>query len=238
MAATPGNKNQIIICWVYRKTTVIIRKIIILTVLGGHTIFIASLLLLIFLSCITQLEVREERWKTCEEKDTEERERQRLQGMEGERERERVRGGRLWTHVFGFERDRQRKRDIDEVSTTWGCVFLCVCVCLFSVCGRNRCTVPPNDDRWGRQATRRSQWPQAWEALEEGKQGEIRHRERNHKINWSRINQRTVDRNLLAVNFSFLPFCFRVWEVFEIKKQNMCGWERFYDRVDLKGVRK
>lgn len=39
----------------------IIRKIIILTVLGGQTIFIAGLLLLIFLSCITQLEAREER---------------------------------------------------------------------------------------------------------------------------------------------------------------------------------
>lgn len=54
----------------------IIRKIIILTVLGGQAIFIADLLLLIFLCCITQLEVREERerrWKTCEEKETEER---------------------------------------------------------------------------------------------------------------------------------------------------------------------
>lgn len=39
----------------------ITRKIIILTVLGGQAIFIAGLLLLIFLSCITQLEVREER---------------------------------------------------------------------------------------------------------------------------------------------------------------------------------
>lgn len=57
----PGNKNQIIIYSVYRKTAVIIRKIIILTVLGGQAIFIAGLLLLIFLSCTTQLEVREER---------------------------------------------------------------------------------------------------------------------------------------------------------------------------------
>lgn len=39
----------------------IIRKIIILTVLGGLAIFIAGLLLLIFHSCITQLEVRAER---------------------------------------------------------------------------------------------------------------------------------------------------------------------------------
>lgn len=57
----PGNKNQIIICSVYGRTAVITRKIIILTVLGGQAIFIAGLLLLIFLSCITQLEVREER---------------------------------------------------------------------------------------------------------------------------------------------------------------------------------
>lgn len=60
-APAPGNKNQIIICSVYRKTTVIIRKIIILTVLGGQAIFIAGLPLLIFHSSITQLEVREER---------------------------------------------------------------------------------------------------------------------------------------------------------------------------------
>lgn len=39
----------------------ITRKIIILTVLGGQAIFIAGLLLLIFFSCVTQLEVREER---------------------------------------------------------------------------------------------------------------------------------------------------------------------------------
>lgn len=63
MAVTHRNrdKNQIIICSVYSETAVIIRKIIILTVLGGQAIFIAGLLLLIFLSCITQLEVREER---------------------------------------------------------------------------------------------------------------------------------------------------------------------------------
>lgn len=57
----PGNKNQIIICSVYRGTAVITRKIIILTVLGGQAIFIAGLLFLIFFSCVTQLEVREER---------------------------------------------------------------------------------------------------------------------------------------------------------------------------------
>lgn len=54
----PGNKNQIIICSVYGRTAVITRKIIILTVLGGQAIFIASH---IFAHCITQLEVREER---------------------------------------------------------------------------------------------------------------------------------------------------------------------------------
>lgn len=67
----------------------ITRKIIILTVLGGQAIFIASLLLLIFLSCITQLEVREEkerRWKKREGEETEEKETEGLQGMEGERE--------------------------------------------------------------------------------------------------------------------------------------------------------
>lgn len=67
----------------------ITRKIIILTVLGGQAIFIASLLLLIFLSCITQLEVREEkerRWKKREGEETEEKETEGLQRMEGERE--------------------------------------------------------------------------------------------------------------------------------------------------------
>lgn len=39
----------------------ITRKIIILTVLGGQAIFIAGLLLLIFLRRVTQLEVKEER---------------------------------------------------------------------------------------------------------------------------------------------------------------------------------
>lgn len=38
----------------------ITKKIIILTVLGGQAIFIAGLLLLIFLCCVTQLEVKEE----------------------------------------------------------------------------------------------------------------------------------------------------------------------------------
>lgn len=57
----PGNKNQIIICSVYRGTAVITRKIIILTVLGGQAIFIAGPLFLIFFSYVTQLEVREER---------------------------------------------------------------------------------------------------------------------------------------------------------------------------------
>lgn len=72
----------------------ITRKIIILTVLGGQAIFIAGLLLLIFLSCITQLEAREEkerRWKNREGEETEERETEGLQGMEGERESVRVR---------------------------------------------------------------------------------------------------------------------------------------------------
>lgn len=51
-----GNKDQIIICSVYRKTTAIPSRIMILTILGGQTIFIACLLRLIFLSCLTQLE--------------------------------------------------------------------------------------------------------------------------------------------------------------------------------------
>lgn len=55
----------------------IIRKIIILTVLGGQAIFIAGLLLLIFLSCITQLEARERGGGKLVRKKRERKERQR-----------------------------------------------------------------------------------------------------------------------------------------------------------------
>lgn len=55
--ACSGNKDQIIICSVYRKTAAISSQIMILTILGGQTIFVASLLRLLFQSFLTQLEV-------------------------------------------------------------------------------------------------------------------------------------------------------------------------------------
>lgn len=92
------NENQIIICSVYGKTTVIIKKIIILTVLGGQGIFIASLLLLIFFSCITQLEAREEREEV--ENLRQEREKRETDGLQ-RIEVERMWRGRNPMHVCG-----------------------------------------------------------------------------------------------------------------------------------------
>lgn len=42
LGPTPVNENQIMICLVSTKTTVITRKILILTFLGGQAIFIAD----------------------------------------------------------------------------------------------------------------------------------------------------------------------------------------------------
>ena len=148
----------------------IIRKIIILTVLGGQAIFIAGLLLLIFLRCIAQLEVREE----SEE----------VENLWGKVDRGKGdRGGSRawrWESVWGripkrmcvaqsnTDKGRQSERHRQGVHY----VRLCLCVCLRSVCGRNHCEDPPNSDssRRGLRATRLTQWPQLWEPLTGGKQ--------------------------------------------------------------------
>lgn len=98
-----GNKDQIIICSVYRKTAAISSQIMILTILGGQTIFIACLLRLIFLSCLTQLEVEG-----------------------GERERQRSR-------KTDESRMKERRREsvcvVSQHDTVFSCVYACVCLC-------------------------------------------------------------------------------------------------------------
>lgn len=96
----------------------IIRKIIILTVLGGQAIFIAGLLLLIFLSCITQLETREERGggKLVRKK------RQRKERQRGSRRWEWGGSVYVWGRIPGrmcvaeskTDKERQKKRVINR----------------------------------------------------------------------------------------------------------------------------
>lgn len=105
-----GNKDQIIICSVYRKTAAISSQIMILTILGGQTIFIACLLRLIFLSCLTQLEVEG-----------------------GERERQRSRK----TDESRMNRGGERVCVVSQHDTVF---FMCLCMCVFvlGVCVRTQ----------------------------------------------------------------------------------------------------
>lgn len=95
----------------------------ILTILGGQTIFIACLLRLIFLSCLTQLEVeggereRQRSWKTDESR------------MKERRRRERVCRFTTWHGVFH--------------------VFMHVCVCVRRVCAQSVQTATAADEARG-----------------------------------------------------------------------------------------
>lgn len=89
-------------CSVYRKTTAISSQIMILTILGGQTIFVASLLRLIFQSCLTQLEVEG-----------------------GGRERERSRKNLQKTDEIGGE--RVCVCAVSEHDTVF---FMCLCMCV------------------------------------------------------------------------------------------------------------
>lgn len=101
--ACSGNKDQIIICSVYRKTAAISSQIMILTILGGQTIFVASLLRLIFQSCLTQLEVEG-----------------------GGREREKGAG-----KTYQRQMKEWRRVCVQFQNMTWcfSCVYACVCLC-------------------------------------------------------------------------------------------------------------
>lgn len=84
----------------------------ILTILGGQTIFIACLLRLIFLSCLTQLEV-----------EGGERERQRSRKTDERRMKER--------------RERERVCVVSQHDTVFS-VCLCMCVFVLGVCVRSQ----------------------------------------------------------------------------------------------------
>lgn len=114
----------------------IIRKIIILTVLGGQGIFIAGLLLLIFFSCITQLEAREEReevenWRGKRDRGKRDR------WAPGYRSGEDVEGRIPDACVRLSTRQTKTGRKGDKTRACI-CVFVCASVCLYLVRRRNR----------------------------------------------------------------------------------------------------
>lgn len=180
----------------------IIRKIIILTVLGGQGIFIASLLLLIFFSCITQLEAREEReevenWRGKRDRGKRDR------WAPGYRSGEDVEGRIPDACVRLSTRQTKTGRKGDKTRACI-CVFVCASVCLYLVRRRNRNTVSTKHDSGRRslQATRGTQWPQLWEPLTERKQGDIWHRQRRHKNCADTVNRDKAVWNLLCTRFS------------------------------------
>lgn len=109
----------------------IIRKIIILTVLGGQGIFIAGLLLLIFFSCITQLEAREEReevenWRGKRDRGKRDR------WAPGYRSGEDVEGRIPDACVRLSTRQTKTGRKGDKTRACI-CVFVRLCVCIWCV---------------------------------------------------------------------------------------------------------
>lgn len=121
----------------------IIRKIIILTVLGGQAIFLADLLLHIFLSCITQLEARAER----EEVENSREKRDRGKGDRGAPEDGRgtacVGADTQCVCVVRSKTDKERQKARLRQRVRY--VLMCARVCLYMVCGRNSAVAPPNN---------------------------------------------------------------------------------------------